>query len=126
MRHDILVPDLEFVARWQFPVEQQVGDLGVAALFRELFDGIAAVPQDALGAVDVRDAARAGRRVRVARIVAEHAELVRVFTDLAEFYGPYRGVLDPEWVVFACAGVVDRQLSVFQNRLLATLRTGPA
>ena len=59
----------------QFTVEQQVGDLQEARLGGQLLDGIAAVQQHALFAVDIGDGAVAARRRHEPGVVGEDATL---------------------------------------------------
>jgi len=67
---DLLRPRVELVLGRQLPVDEEVRRLQVRALLRELVDRLAAVAQDPGVAVDVRDAARDGRRVEERRVVA--------------------------------------------------------
>ena len=70
---DGVVEILELALGRQLAVQQQVADLEEVGLLRQLFDGIAAIEQDALVAVDVGDAGRAVGRRCEARIVGEAA-----------------------------------------------------
>ena len=55
----------------QFPVQQQVGHFHEGAALGQLFDGVAAITQDAFAAVDEGDLAGAGRGGGEAGIVGE-------------------------------------------------------
>jgi hypothetical protein len=57
----------------QFAVEQQIAGLEVVRVRCQLFDRIAPVQEDALGAVDKGDFRFAGRRGNEARVVGEIA-----------------------------------------------------
>ncbi|MNR36885.1 hypothetical protein D3C85_1548600 [compost metagenome] len=59
----------------QFTVQQQVTGFEVVAVLCELLDGVAAVQQLALVAVDVRDCRLAGCRREEAGVIREHAGL---------------------------------------------------
>ncbi len=61
---DVVGPVLQLRFGGQLAVENQVSRFEVRAFFRQFFDGIAAVAQDALVAVDVSDFACAGCGVR--------------------------------------------------------------
>jgi hypothetical protein len=59
----------------QLAVEQQVTGVEVVAMLGQLLDGVAAVEQLALVAIDVGDGGLAGRGGHEARVVGEHAGL---------------------------------------------------
>ena len=44
MMHDLRFEDLELCRAWKVSVQQKVGNLEEARLFRKLFNGIASVP----------------------------------------------------------------------------------
>ena len=79
---DALVELLELRRVRQLAVQQQVGDLDEVGLLGELLDRVAAVEQHALIAVDVGDAALAGRGGAVAGIEGEDAELAVELADV--------------------------------------------
>src|SRR5579872_4273200 len=104
---DVVVPILQLRGGGQLAVENQIGRLGVSALFGELFDGIAAISQNAFVAVDEGDFARTARGVRQSRIVAHHSEIRRVDLDLAQVHGADRVVIDRNFVLPASAIIND-------------------
>jgi hypothetical protein len=55
-------------------------------LLGELLDGVAAVLEDALVAVDERDAARGGRRVHERRVIGHEPEVGVLDLDLAQVH----------------------------------------
>jgi hypothetical protein len=63
MAHDPRIPGLQFVLRGQFALQQQVSDLQEGAVFGQLFDGIASIPQNPVLAVEIGDGALAGRGI---------------------------------------------------------------
>src|SRR6185436_7151759 len=93
--------------RGELAVEQQVGRLEERAFLRELLDRVAAIAQDALVAIDVRDGAAAGRRVHERGIVEHQAEIVDLGLDLPEVGGANRPILDGELVALARTIVDD-------------------
>ena len=102
-------PRVELRGRWQFAVQQQIRGFQVRALLRQLFDGIAAIPQNALVAVDVADAAAAGGGVDEGRIVGDQAEILGTGPDLAQVGGANRTVVDRDLGGAAGAVVGQRQ-----------------
>ena len=102
-------PLVELRLRRQLAVDQQVGDLEVGRLLRELLDRIAAVLEDALVAVDVGDRRPARRRVRERRVVGHEPEVVLGDLDLAQVHGAHGAVLDRDLVGLAGAVVGDGQ-----------------
>ena len=80
----------------QIAVEQQVAGVEVVALGGELLDGVAAVQQFALVAVDVGDGRLAGGRGQETRVVGEHAGLAIQLADVND--------------IRADIALVDRQL----------------
>ena len=90
-------------------VNQQVGRLQIRTLFGKLFDGIAAVAQDSLIAVDKRHGAPARSGVHERGVVGHQAEVIRPGLDLTEVEGPDRVVFDREFILLTGAVVNDRQ-----------------
>ena len=70
---DVVRPLLELRLVRQLAVQEEVGDLDVRRGLGELLDRVAAVAQDAVVAVEVRDVGAAGRRRQVGRVVHEEA-----------------------------------------------------
>jgi hypothetical protein len=100
---------LELLGGGQLAVEQQVGHLEEGGLLRELLDGVAAVLEDALVAVDEGDGAAAVGRVQERRVVTHQTEVLVTDLDLPERVGANRSVLDRDFVRFAGPVVRDRQ-----------------
>ena len=73
VHRDFVHPEVGLLLVGKLAVEKQIADLEEARLLGELLDGVAAVAQDALGAVDVGDLAFAVRRGQVGRVVEPHA-----------------------------------------------------
>src|SRR5690606_23804986 len=77
----------------QLAVQQQIGGLQVIGLFRQLFDRVAAVQQDALFTVDVGDLRLARRSRHEAGVEGESAR------------GSQAADIDLEWAVSAAKDV---------------------
>jgi hypothetical protein len=107
VQRDLAAPRRELRCGGQLAEEDQVRGLGEIAVLRKLFDGIAAVLENALVAVDEGDAAPARRRIHVSGVVGHHSELVGIDLDLPEVYGPNRAVLNGNLVAFPRAVVGD-------------------
>ena len=88
----------------QLAEQDQVGRLEVVALLGQLLDGVAAVVQDALVAVDVGDGAPAVRGVQERRVVRHQPEVVGAGLDLPQVHGADGAVLDRQLVVLARCG----------------------
>jgi hypothetical protein len=84
---DELVEVLLLLFVRQVAVEQQVAGVEEVALLRQLLDGVAAVQQFTLVAVDVCDGAVAGRCAQEARVVGELAGLRVELADVDDI-GP--------------------------------------
>jgi len=104
----------ELLQRRQLAVQQQVRDLHERAVFGQLLDGVAAVGQDALVAVDVADGrglvsrAYAADGVGVARVVVAQRLAIDAF-DLAEVAALDVVLADGDLVRLAGPVVRDRQ-----------------
>ena len=61
---------VELFVGWQFTENQQVGGFGEDGTFGQFLDGVAAIAQDALLAVDEGDVALAGAGVAIAAVEA--------------------------------------------------------
>ncbi len=107
--HDVLGPLLMLRLGRQLAEEDEIGGFEEVAVLGQLLDRVAAVEQDALVAVDIRDPAAARGRVHERRVVRHHPELVRDDLDLAQVHGPNRAVLDGDLVLLAGAVVGNRQ-----------------
>src|SRR5207302_10018041 len=91
---DVVTPLRLLMRVGQLPVDQQVCRLEIRALFCQLLDGIPAVQQDALVAVDERDGAGARSGVHERRVV-EHQSVIGIAgRQLLEGGGANGPVLD--------------------------------
>jgi hypothetical protein len=102
-----MVPFLELLLVRQLAVDEQVGDLQVARLLGELFNGVSAVFEDALVAVDEGDCRATRRRRHVGGVVGHEAEVVVRGLDLAQLGGADRVVLDGDLVLLSGPVVGD-------------------
>ena len=73
--HHLVLPVCKLVFVGQMAKDQQVGHFQKTALFRQLFNGVTAVLQNAIVAVDVGDAALTRSGVGVSGVVGHHAEV---------------------------------------------------
>ena len=108
-RRDLGPPARALGGSRQFAVQDQPGDVEIAMALGELLDGVAAVTEDALVAVDVGDPADAGGRVLERRVVGGEPRVVGVRAHLSEPGGADRSVLDVEAVVCPGAPVGEGQ-----------------
>jgi hypothetical protein len=106
---DLADPVVELRARGQVAVHEQVGDLEVGRLLRQLLDRIAAVLQDAGCAVEVGDLRPTRGRVHVGGVVGHQPEVVVGDLDLAEVRRADRAVGDLDLVAATGAVVGDGQ-----------------
>jgi hypothetical protein len=83
--------------------DDQVRRLEVVRALSQLLDGVSAVLEDALVAVDVGNRAATRGRVHERRVVGDEAEVLRARLDLLEIAGANRAVLDRQLVLFARA-----------------------
>ena len=93
----------------QLAEDQQVGDLEEGGALAELLDRVAAVFEDAGGAVDVGDRGAAGGGVGEGRVVGHQPEFVLVDLDLPQVEAAHGPVLDRQLVGLAGAVVGDGQ-----------------
>src|ERR1700737_2905240 len=119
---DVVSPILQLRRRGQFAMQEQIRGFQVGAFFREVFDGITAITQDAGVAIDVCDLADAGGGVIEGRVVAHHAKIFGVNPDLAEVGGTDGAVRDGELVGFAGAIVGDGERFAGRGRALELSR----
>jgi len=104
MTEDLQPGDVFLVQR---TVDEQVGDLEEVRLLGELLDGVPAVLQDALVAVDVGDRAAAGGGVDEAGVVDRQAGGVLAGADLADVGGLDGAVQDRDVVLLTGPVVAD-------------------
>ncbi|MPM66873.1 hypothetical protein SDC9_113785 [bioreactor metagenome] len=102
---DVVLPLVQLGAGREFPVDQEVGDLEVAAPLGELLDRVAAVVEDALVTVDVGDRGMAGGRVEHAGVEGHQAMAV--------------GVADPEQILRPQRPLGDRKLVGLPGAIVA-------
>ena len=105
----------------QLALAQQIGHLQKGRLLGQLLDGVAAVAEDPLVAVDVGDGAAAGGGVHERRVVGHHPEVVVGHLDLAEIDGPDGALDDRQLVGLAGAIVGDGDAVLGHERLLASV-----
>ena len=104
---DVVGPILQLLRVRQLAVQKQVGGFEVGAFLGQIFDGIAAIAQDARVAIDVSHSADARCRVVERRIVAHHPEIGVFYLDLAQIHGADRAIRDGHFVALAGAIVRD-------------------
>jgi hypothetical protein len=109
VERDVARPPFELRRLRQLAEQDQVGRLQEVALLGQLLDGIPAVQQHALVAVDERDPAPAGGGVHERRVVGHHPEFAGLDPDLPEIHRADRAVLDRDLVLAAGAVVGDGQ-----------------
>ena len=107
VERDLVRPLFQLGGGRQLAAENQIRRLEEVAALRQLLDGIAAVHQDALVAVDVGDAAAAGGGVGERRVVGHEAELIRRHLDLPEVHRADGAVLQGDLVGGAGSVVGD-------------------
>ena len=95
---------LPFPGRGQLAAQQQVADLEIAAAFRQLLDGIAAIEKHALLAIDVGNRAAATGGGRETRVVSEVAELLGHAFDVDD--RPAMGALEHRCLDAVAGGIV--------------------
>ena len=106
---DLVLPLVVLLLGGELAVDEEVRDLEVGGVLGEVLDRVAAVLKDPGLAVDVRDLASAGRRVRERRVVGHEAEVVLIDLDLAEVHRLHRAVCDLDLVGLARAVVGDAE-----------------
>ena len=110
--------------RRQLAVDEQVGDLEVRRLLGELVDRVAAVLEDPLVAVEVRDRRAAGRGVHERRVVGHQPEVLFARLDLAQVDAADRPVGDRQLVALPGAVVGDAQRLGARRGYAVLLRAG--
>ena len=107
VERDVTRPLPVFCVGRQLAEENHVRGFEKITVLGQLFDWIAAVEEDALVAVDERDAAAAGGGVHERRVVGHHPELVGGDFDLPQIHRANGAVLDRDVVLLARAVVGD-------------------
>ena len=119
---DVVGPGLQLISAGELAVEEEVGGFKIRAFFSQIFNGVAAVAQDAGVAVDVSDFADARCGVVEGRIVTHHAEIGGIDLDLAEVGGTDGVVRDgdlvglPSTIVDDGEGLAGRSGALFLSR----------
>src|SRR3546814_14301383 len=92
----------------QVAIQDQVADIQKIAVLRKLVDGIAAIQQLALVAIDIRNARFACRRRQETRLVREHPTLVVQFATIEDIRtdGPL-----VDRTLYGCRAVGERNRS---------------
>ena len=114
---DVVHPVVQLFLGGQFAEQQQVGDFQEGAALGENFDGISAIAQDALVAVDVGDGALARRRVHERRIVGHQPEIVGAGFDLPQIHGPDGAVVDRDGIGFVGAIIGDGECVLWHGNI---------
>ena len=109
VERDLVHPLLVLLLGGELAVDEQVRDLEERGVLGQLLDGVAAVLEDALVAVDVGDGAAGRRGVGEAGVVDRQAGIVLGLADLAEVAGTDGAVGDGELVLLARAVVANCQ-----------------
>src|SRR6516225_6527080 len=92
-------PSIELGFAGQFAAQDQVGGLQICALFGELLDGVATVPENPLLPVDHGNAALAGSGVGETGIISHQAKVLVRCLDLSQVHGPDGPLPDGDLVV---------------------------
>jgi len=106
---DVLGPALEFRLIWQFPVQQEISNFEIVALFCKLIDWITAIFEDALVAINERNSALARGGVHEGGIVGHQAKIVVADLNLTKVHRPDRTVFDLNLVLLTRAIVCDAE-----------------
>ena len=106
---DLVRPLVQLRLGGQLTVDEQVGDLEIGRLLRELLDRIAAVLQDAGLAVQERDGRATRGGVHERGVVGHDPEVVLVDLDVPQGGGTYGAVLDRDLISLARPVVRDRE-----------------
>src|SRR5688572_24891989 len=108
MKGDLVHEPVVFLLVRQLAVAKQPGDLEERRILRQLLDGIAAVAEYSLVAIDVGDGTAARCGVQKGRIIAHQTRIVRIVgLDLLELRSSDRTLGDRNLVRLACTGVPD-------------------
>ena len=107
VKRDLARPRLHLGRRRQLPEKDQIRRFEIIAFFRELFNGISAVEQDAVVAVDVGDGAAAVRGVHERRVVCHQPEVVGSRLDLTQVHRADCAVVHRQLVFLACSVIDD-------------------
>ena len=103
---DVERPLVQLLLIRQFAVKNEIGDFEEGGALGQLLDGIAAISQDALVAVNECDAAPARGRVLESGIIAQQAKVILADLDPPQIHGPNGAVFD--WrLIFRPGAIVD-------------------
>jgi hypothetical protein len=105
MKRNIVCPVRQLRRGRKLAVKDEISGFQIIAFFRDLLDGIAAVTQNTLVAIDISDFALAGGGVHETRVVTDQAVIVSNL-DLEQIRGSDGAVTNRNLVFFACP-VVD-------------------
>src|SRR5690348_5364230 len=104
---DVVTPFLELFARGKFAKNNQIGGFEIAASLGQFLNGVSAIAENTLIAVNEGDLALAEGRIIEGGIVAHHAEVVLIQLDLAEVESANRIFRDGYFVGFTGTIVGD-------------------
>ena len=104
---DVIHPAVQFTGVGQLAEQEQVGDFEIGTVFGENVDGITAIAQDSLIAVNEGDRAAAGRGIHKGRVVGHQAEIFGASLDLAQIHRADGSVFDRKRVALSGAVVGD-------------------
>src|ERR1700734_2263817 len=106
---DVVSPIRQLGFVGELAVKNEVGGLDVGAFLRHFFDGISAIAQDTLVAVDKSNFARARSCVRECRVVTHQSEIFGIYFHGTQIESANRLVLDGKFVLASGAIVGDAQ-----------------
>src|SRR5262249_51834847 len=107
-----VLPLLELGRGRQFSVKDQVGHLEVIATLGELLNGIAAVAQNPLVAVDKSYSAPARRGIHECRIIGHEAKIISGCLDFSKVSRSYRSILYRHLILLASSVIHDRECAL--------------
>ena len=115
---NVVGPIIQLRRSRQFAMQEQIRGFQIGAFFRQVFDGIAAITEDASVAIDVRNPADARSGVVERRVVAHQAKIFWIHFYLAEVGGADGVVRDGDFVGLAGAIVDDGEGLAGRSRAL--------
>ena len=114
---DLVLEVVQLLGIGQFTIEQQVGDLQEGGLLGQLVDGITAVVQDTLFAIEEGDGAGGGARVLVPVVQRDVAAHIAQLADVDGLLA-FATDIDREFVRLA----IQNDLRLLAHRFLRVLR----